>query len=75
MFVNVVGGFFTLKTTHISDVTLIGYVFCLLHRLPEQHHCSYDHKESGREKDLQKMVPAKRHIGRSFHRLDSTPDN
>lgn len=52
-----------------------GYVFCLLHRLPEQHHCSYDHKESGREKDLQRMVPAKRHIGRSFHRLDSTPDN
>lgn len=58
-----------------SVVTLIGYVFCLLHRLPEQHQCSYDHKECGREKDLQKMVPAKRHIGRSFHRLDSTPDN
>ncbi|XP_065883500.1 AN1-type zinc finger protein 3 homolog isoform X2 [Dysidea avara] len=52
-----------------------GYVFCLMHRLPEQHQCLYDHKESGREKDLQKMIPAKRHIGRSFHRLDSTPDN
>ena len=74
MFVNVVG-IFLLKVDLCNGAFSIGYVFCLLHRLPEQHQCSYDHKESGREKDLQNMIPAKRHIGRSFHRLDSTPDN
>ena len=50
------------------------YVFCVLHRLPEQHACIYDHKESGREVDRGRMVQPKKHLGRSFHRLDSTPE-
>ena len=51
-----------------------GYVFCVLHRLPEQHQCIYNHKESGRQADLGKMVQPKKHLGRSFHRLDSQPE-
>jgi hypothetical protein len=49
-----------------------GYVFCLLHRLPEQHNCTYDHKDSGRQEAMQKMVDTgRKKIGRSFHRMDS----
>lgn len=56
-------------------VLMAGYVFCLLHRLPEQHDCIYDHKEGGRREALKNMVPAgRKKIGRSFHRMDSTND-
>jgi hypothetical protein len=52
-----------------------GYVFCFLHRLPEQHHCVYDHKEGGRQEAMKSMVPASRKkFGRSFHRMDSRPE-
>lgn len=52
-----------------------GYVFCAMHRLPEQHSCIYDHKEGGRNEALKSMVPAsKKKIGRSFHRIDSRPE-
>ena len=52
-----------------------GYVFCFLHRLPEQHSCIYDHKEGGRQEALKNMVITNRKkIGRSFHRMDSRPE-
>eukprot|EP00731_Ephydatia_muelleri_P027987 Em0019g860a len=52
-----------------------GFVFCSLHRLPEQHDCQYDHKEVGRQEALKTMVPAgKKKMGRSFHRMDSRPE-
>jgi hypothetical protein len=52
-----------------------GYIFCFLHRLPEQHRCAYDHKEGGRQEALKTMVPAsKKKFGRSFHRMDSRPE-
>ncbi|KAK3714398.1 hypothetical protein QZH41_020643 [Actinostola sp. cb2023] len=48
-----------------------GYVFCQLHRLPEQHECIFDHKESGRKEARQKMVTlGPRKVGRSFQRID-----
>jgi predicted nucleic acid binding AN1-type Zn finger protein len=47
------------------------YVFCEMHRLPEQHDCLYDHKERGRQEALGKMVSPKKHIGTSLKRLDS----
>ncbi|EDO40239.1 predicted protein [Nematostella vectensis] len=47
------------------------YVFCHLHRLPEQHDCIYDHKESGRREAREKMVTlGPRKVGRSFQRID-----
>ncbi|MGH0143112.1 UNVERIFIED_CONTAM: hypothetical protein FKN15_035337 [Acipenser sinensis] len=33
-----------------------GYVFCMLHRLPEQHDCLFDHLGRGREEAILKMV-------------------
>jgi predicted nucleic acid binding AN1-type Zn finger protein len=48
-----------------------GSVFCLLHRLPEQHNCTYDHKEDGRREARAKMVPARKHVGTTLKRLDS----
>lgn len=48
-----------------------GYTFCELHRLPEQHACMYDHKESGRQEARDKMVSPKKHVGTSLKRLDS----
>lgn len=48
-----------------------GCVFCLLHRLPEQHDCTFDHKEDGRREARAKMVPARKHVGTSLKRLDS----
>lgn len=47
------------------------YVFCSLHRLPEQHDCQFDHKEDGRREAREKMVKPTRHLGTSFKRLDS----
>uniref|UniRef100_A0A803K0E2 Zinc finger AN1-type containing 3 n=1 Tax=Xenopus tropicalis TaxID=8364 RepID=A0A803K0E2_XENTR len=32
-----------------------GYVFCMLHRLPEQHDCTFDHMGRGREEAIMKM--------------------
>jgi len=47
------------------------YVFCQLHRLPEQHNCAFDHKESGRQEARKKMVnPGPKKVGRSFQRID-----
>lgn len=46
------------------------YVFCTLHRLPEQHDCIYDHKEGGRRLAREKMVLPSRPIGRSVQGLD-----
>lgn len=52
-----------------------GYVFCALHRLPEQHDCIYNHKEDGRLHAMKTMVPTgRKKIGRSFHRMDSRPE-
>ena len=47
------------------------YVFCQLHRLPEQHDCIFDHKEKGREEARNKMVSPKKHMGTSLKRIDS----
>ena len=47
------------------------YVFCHLHRLPEQHDCIFDHKEHGRKEARDKMVSPKKHVGTSLKRLDS----
>ncbi|XP_078452424.1 AN1-type zinc finger protein 3 [Lampetra fluviatilis] len=46
-----------------------GFVFCSLHRLPEQHACTYDHMGHGRQEALQKMVKLDKKVGRSFHRI------
>jgi len=47
------------------------YIFCQLHRLPEQHNCIYDHKEKGREAAREKMISPKKHVGNSLKRIDS----
>ena len=50
-------------------------MFCLLHRLPEQHQCIYNHKDSGRQDALKNMVDTgRKKIGRSFQRMDSKPE-
>jgi len=48
-----------------------GYTYCELHRLPEQHACTYDHKENGRKEAREKMVSPKKHVGTTLKRLDS----
>lgn len=66
---------FSILHNIVYCVCIIGYVFCFLHRLPEQHSCIYDHKEVGRLHAMKAMVPAsKKKIGRSFHRMDSRPE-
>lgn len=56
----------------IVTCLFLGYVFCLLHRLPEQHDCIFDHKDSGRQEAMKNMVATgRKKIGRSFHRMDS----
>jgi len=47
------------------------YVFCQMHRLPEQHDCIFDHKENGRAEARKKMVSPKKHMGTSLKRIDS----
>uniref|UniRef100_A0A8C1AMG5 Zinc finger, AN1-type domain 3 n=1 Tax=Cyprinus carpio carpio TaxID=630221 RepID=A0A8C1AMG5_CYPCA len=42
-----------------------GYVFCMLHRLPEQHDCMFDHLGRGREEAVLKMVKLDRKVSRS----------
>jgi len=49
------------------------YVFCQMHRLPEQHDCTFDHKETGRQEAREKMVSPKKHAGTSIKRMDSKP--
>ncbi|XP_064781774.1 AN1-type zinc finger protein 3-like isoform X3 [Oncorhynchus masou masou] len=46
-----------------------GYVFCMLHRLPEQHACLFDHLGRGREEAVLKMVKLDRKVGRSCQRI------
>uniref|UniRef100_A0A6I8PGV0 AN1-type zinc finger protein 3 n=1 Tax=Ornithorhynchus anatinus TaxID=9258 RepID=A0A6I8PGV0_ORNAN len=46
-----------------------GYVFCMLHRLPEQHDCTFDHMGRGREEAIMKMLF--RH--REDHNVTSLP--
>ncbi|XP_028296487.1 AN1-type zinc finger protein 3-like isoform X2 [Gouania willdenowi] len=46
-----------------------GYVFCMLHRLPEQHDCPFDHLGRGREDAVLKMVKMDRKLGRSCQRI------
>lgn len=53
---------------HFS-VCLPGYVFCMLHRLPEQHDCLFDHLGRGREEAVLKMVKLDRKVGRSCQRI------
>jgi len=47
------------------------YIFCQLHRLPEQHDCIFNHKEKGRQAAREKMVSPKKHVGNSLKRIDS----
>lgn len=49
------------------------YTFCALHRLPEQHDCTFDHKEHCRREARAKMVVLKKHVGTALKRLD--PDS
>uniref|UniRef100_A0A8C4N8W4 Zinc finger, AN1-type domain 3 n=1 Tax=Eptatretus burgeri TaxID=7764 RepID=A0A8C4N8W4_EPTBU len=44
-------------------------VFCGLHRLPEQHGCTFDHQGEGRQEALRRMVKPEKRVGRSFQRL------
>ncbi|XP_063079487.1 AN1-type zinc finger protein 3-like isoform X2 [Engraulis encrasicolus] len=46
-----------------------GHVFCMLHRLPEQHDCLFDHLGRGREEAVMKMVKMDRKVGRSCQRI------
>lgn len=46
-----------------------GFVFCMLHRLPEQHDCLFDHLGRGREEAVLKMVKLDRKVGRSCQRI------
>ncbi|XP_056268247.1 AN1-type zinc finger protein 3 [Pseudoliparis swirei] len=46
-----------------------GYVFCMLHRLPEQHECLFDHLGRGRQEAVLKMVKLDRKLGRSCQRI------
>uniref|UniRef100_A0A3Q3J0U3 AN1-type domain-containing protein n=1 Tax=Monopterus albus TaxID=43700 RepID=A0A3Q3J0U3_MONAL len=39
-----------------------GYVFCMLHRLPEQHECLFDHLGRGRQEAVLKMVKLDRKV-------------
>ncbi|XP_011513092.1 AN1-type zinc finger protein 3 isoform X2 [Homo sapiens] len=62
-------------TAHVSLITPTkrscgtGYVFCMLHRLPEQHDCTFDHMGRGREEAIMKMVKLDRKVGRSCQRI------
>ncbi|XP_060924210.1 AN1-type zinc finger protein 3-like isoform X2 [Limanda limanda] len=46
-----------------------GNVFCMLHRLPEQHDCLFDHLGRGRQEAVLKMVKLDRKVGRSCQRI------
>ena len=57
---------FSISYTHTH---LPGYVFCMLHRLPEQHECPFDHLGRGRQEAILKMVKLDRKVGRSCQRI------
>lgn len=59
----------TPSLTTLFPVSLPGYVFCMLHRLPEQHDCLFDHLGRGREEAVLKMVKLDRKVGRSCQRI------
>ena len=59
----------TSSLTAVFSVSLAGYVFCMLHRLPEQHDCLFDHLGRGREEAVLKMVKLDRKVGRSCQRI------
>ncbi|KAL4648967.1 AN1-type zinc finger protein 3 isoform X1 [Arapaima gigas] len=46
-----------------------GYIFCMLHRLPEQHDCLFDHLGRGRQEAVLKMVKLDRKVGRTCQRI------
>uniref|UniRef100_A0A3P9GYV9 Zinc finger AN1-type containing 3 n=1 Tax=Oryzias latipes TaxID=8090 RepID=A0A3P9GYV9_ORYLA len=46
-----------------------GFVFCMRHRLPEQHNCRFDHLGRGRRDAILKMVKLERKVGRSCQRI------
>ncbi|CAF92759.1 unnamed protein product, partial [Tetraodon nigroviridis] len=46
-----------------------GFVFCSLHRLPEQHGCLFDHLGHGRREAVRKVVKLRRRVGRSCQRI------
>ncbi|XP_026857490.2 AN1-type zinc finger protein 3-like [Electrophorus electricus] len=46
-----------------------GYVFCMRHRLPEQHDCMFDHQGRGRQEAVRNMVKLERKVGRSCQRI------
>ena len=55
----------------MSAFVFSDYIFCQMHRLPEQHSCVFDHKTSGRQEARDKMVSPKKHMGTSLKRIDS----
>ncbi|KAI4794559.1 hypothetical protein KUCAC02_031984 [Chaenocephalus aceratus] len=58
-----------LTNSSSSSSSSPGYVFCMLHRLPEQHDCLFDHLGRGREEAVLKMVKLDRKVGRSCQRI------
>uniref|UniRef100_A0A9L0JZ69 AN1-type domain-containing protein n=1 Tax=Equus asinus TaxID=9793 RepID=A0A9L0JZ69_EQUAS len=46
-----------------------GYVLCILHCLPEQHDCTFDHRGHGPEETIMKMVKLDQKVGRSCQRI------
>ncbi|NXN96401.1 ZFAN3 protein, partial [Rhinopomastus cyanomelas] len=46
-----------------------GLVFCLIHRLPEKHNCTFDYKVHGRQEDNKKAVKEQRKLGTSCQRI------
>ncbi|KAJ3593333.1 hypothetical protein NHX12_005668 [Muraenolepis orangiensis] len=52
-------------SSHVSE----GNVFCMLHRLPEQHDCLFDHLGRGRQDAVLKMVKMDRKVGRTCQRI------
>ncbi len=45
-------------------------VFCSLHRLPEQHACTFDHKAHGRAEARARMVAPRKNVGTALKRFD-----
>uniref|UniRef100_A0A3B3CL34 Zinc finger AN1-type containing 3 n=1 Tax=Oryzias melastigma TaxID=30732 RepID=A0A3B3CL34_ORYME len=46
-----------------------GFIFCMRHRLPEQHDCRFDHLGRGRRDAVLKMVKLERKVGRACQRI------
>ncbi|XP_005796226.1 AN1-type zinc finger protein 3-like isoform X2 [Xiphophorus maculatus] len=56
------------KRARVAEVPE-GFIFCMLHRLPEQHDCLFDHQGRGRQEAVLKMVKLDRKVGRSCQRI------